>query len=1158
MPEHSHRGPLDDRYLAESGQFPLTGIQALARLPLDVRRTDRRAGLNTAAFIAGYEGSPLAGYDMELARNLALLDEHDIVFRPAVNEELAATAVQGTQLATAANDARFAGVTGYWYGKSPGLDRAADAIRHGNLMGTHPLGGAVALVGDDPAAKSSTVPGSSEGLLADLGLPTLYPADSQDVLDLGIHAVAMSRACGLWSALKIGTNIADGSGTVEVHPERVIPIVPRLEMAGKPYRHEVTAKVLQPILGELERSREGIRLDIALAYARSNELNKIVRMGAGDRIGIIAAGKTFLDVRQALRIVGLDDDELARRGVRLLRLGVIHPLEPEIVWKFAAGLDEIIVVEDKRPFLETAVKACLYGRPSAPVISGKHTLDGTALLPSEGELDPSLIATALATRFSQAGHFPTVETWRQERQPRRIELPVVTRTPYFCSGCPHNSSTKVPEGSLVGGGIGCHGMVLTMAPRQVGEVAGLTQMGGEGAQWIGMAPFLGRNHLLQNLGDGTYHHSGSLAIRGAVAAGVNITYKLLYNSAVAMTGGQQPAGALSVPQIVTALSAEGVKRIIITTENPRAYRKVKLPRTVEVWPRHRVLEAQETLAKVDGVTVLLHDQECAAELRRKRKRGLAPDPVKRVVINERLCEGCGDCGRKSNCLSVHPTTTEFGRKTRIDQSSCNKDYSCLQGDCPAFLTVVPGDAKARRPHIPSLENDALPKPQILDVAQHTTRIAGVGGTGVVTLAQVLSTAASLAGRHVRTLDQTGLAQKGGSVVSDIKVTAGPIEQAGKAAESEADLYLGCDLLVAADPRYLVTADPRRTVAVVSTSEVPTGAMVTDPRVPFPDSTDLVGRINETTAATDNVFLDARRLAVDLFGDDQVTNILLAGAAYQAGKLPIPAEFIEDAIRLNSARVEANLQAFRRGRQAVADPAGLAKAIQGLPDGKAAERPKPTGTDELTAIVRAPQGSELARLIEIRVPDLISYQNKAYARAYAQVVERVRDVEDDRVPGSTQLAEAVARYLYKLMAYKDEYEVARLALEPSLRADIRTEFGEHARVSYQLHPPILRALGMHSKVSLGCWFVPAFAVLARMRHLRGTRLDPFGYAKVRRLERELISEYREVVASLLDTLNPGNHALAVDIASLPDEIRGYEQIKMDNVSRYRRRLTELRR
>lgn len=637
---------LGDRYTVEDGPVYLSGLQALVRLPLDQRRLDLRRGLRTAGFISGYEGSPLAGYDLELSRRQALLDAHDVVFRPALNEELAADAVTGSQLTAVAGRQRFEGVFGIWYGKAPGLDRATDAIRHGNLGGAHDKGGVLTLVGDDALAKSSTVPSSSEMAMAELGLPTLVPADPQDVLDLGLHGLALSRACGLWAGLKIGTNVADGAAVAQVHPCRISPVAPDATFDGVPWRHTVTARYLQPTLGELEFSFYHRRLEMARRYARANGLNQVVQRTADDRVGIVASGSVYLELRQALTALGLTDDLLARRGVRLLKLDMVFPLEPTTFDAFASGLSEIVVVEEKRAFVETAVKEHLYGRAEAPMVSGKTAPDGSALLQPQGDLSADTIALALARRLA-AHDVPEAGAWLAARAtspvPRpRTALPIVVRTPFFCSGCPHNRSTETPDGSLVGGGIGCSAMTSLMDPKRVGDVIGLTQMGGEGAAWIGMAPFLEDDHLLQNIGDGTFHHSGSLAVRAAVAAGSNITYKLLYNSAVAMTGGQQAVGGLAVPALCQLLVAEGVARIVVTTEDPKRYKGVRLPAGIEVWHRDRLLEAQQELAQVRGVTVLIHDQECATELRRKRKRGVVEEPPQRVLINERVCEGCGD------------------------------------------------------------------------------------------------------------------------------------------------------------------------------------------------------------------------------------------------------------------------------------------------------------------------------------------------------------------------------------------------------------------------------------------------------------------------------------------------------------------------------------
>ncbi|MET0237330.1 MAG: indolepyruvate ferredoxin oxidoreductase family protein [Kibdelosporangium sp.] len=1123
---------LEDRYLRPEGTVYLTGIQALVRILLDRVRHDRSLGRTTAAFVSGYSGSPLGGFDLELARRRKLLDAHDTVHRPGLNEELAATSVMGTQLAAGLGTQRPDGVVGMWYGKAPGLDRATDALRHANLAGADPRGGAVALVGDDPNAKSSSVPNASELALADLSIPVFFPADAQDLLEHGLHAVELSRASGVWSSLKIVANVADTAGTVELPKDWAAPELPHA------YKHVPSARLLGQQLAVLEHSLYDVRLPLAMQYVRASGVNRIVNRGPADRIGIVTAGKSYLDLRQALRTLGLTERDLARYGIRVLKLGVIHPVEPAIVREFAAGLSEIVVVEEKRSFIESAVKNILYGRPDMPQVYGKQGPDGRTLLTEAGELHPDLIAGVLAKRLP--GDVEPVQAWKQRRRRDRIAIPLLARTPYFCSGCPHNSSTKVPEGTLVGAGIGCHTMALFMEPEQVGNVVGVTQMGGEGAMWIGMSPFVDSRHLVQNIGDGTFMHSGSLAVRAAVAAGANITFKLLHNSAVAMTGGQQAVGALPLERIAALLLVEGVRKVIITSDEPKRVRKLPLPRGVEVRHRDDMLRSQEELADLGGVTVLIHDQECAAEKRRKRRRGKVETPAAKVVINERVCEGCGDCGAKSNCLSVQPVATEFGRKTRIHQSSCNVDYSCLAGDCPSFLTVVPGK-RSRRQLVGDIASEDLPAPAER-AGDFAVRITGIGGTGVVTVAQILGTAAAIAGKHVRTLDQIGLAQKGGAVVSDIKVTADPVEQAPKLAGGEADLYLACDALVGADPTHLAAADAGRTTAVVTTTEVPTAGMVVDTSVSYPDSTSVRSVIDASAERT--VYLDARGLAEALFDDDQYANILQLGAAFQTGVIALPADAVEQAIRLNGASVDKNLQAFRRGRQAVADAAAL-EALLVQPPAPVATHPS---TARIAGVVQAAEGSELARLVASRVTDLVGYQGERYAERYAEFVEQVR-------AGSTPaVAEAVARNLYKLMAYKDEYEVARLSVDQSLSDTLAAQFGAGAKVSYRLHPPILRAMGMRRKISLGRWFRPFFRVLAAMRKVRGTKLDPFGYAHVRRVERALITEYRAILTTALAA--GADQAMLEELAGLPDMVRGYEQIKLDNVAAYRERQQEL--
>ena len=1131
---------LEDRYLQEDGRVYLTGVQALVRLLFDRIRHDRRAGLDSAAFVSGYEGSPLAGFDLELMRRVPLLTEHGVVHRPGLNEELAATSVMGSQLAAEVGRLRTDGVVGLWYGKAPGLDRATDALRHANLVGTSARGGALALVGDDPAAKSSTVPCASELALADLAMPIFYPADSQDILDYGLHAVELSRASGVWASMKIVANVADAASTAVVHPVWRSPVMP-----PGAYTHRPSGHLLGAGLAKLEHSLHTVRLPLVQDYLRAGKVNRVLTRTPDDRIGIITAGKSYLDVRQALESLGLDEDAMARVGVRLLKLAAIHPIEPTGVREFAAGLREVIVVEEKRSFVEAAVKDTLYGVTGAPSVHGKYGPDGTTLFSALGELDPESIAAGLAKRLADHGYQAPAKTPRPRE---RISLPLLTRTPYFCSGCPHNSSTKVPDGSLVGAGIGCHTMAVFMEPAQVGNVVGITQMGGEGAQWFGMAPFLDDDHFVQNIGDGTFMHSGSLAVRAAVASGVNITYKLLYNSAVAMTGGQQAVGALPVDRVAALLLLEGASKVIITSEAPERLRKAVLPQGVTVRHRDHLISSQQELAATPGVTVLIHDQECAAEKRRKRRRGKVAAPTTRAVINERICEGCGDCGATSNCLSVQPVSTEYGRKTAIDQSSCNLDFSCLDGDCPSFVTVTPSGRRSR-PHPPELAAADLPEPDHQgDGDSFAVRITGIGGTGVVTVAQILATAAVLDGKHVRTLDQTGLAQKGGAVVSDVKITSAVVQQAAKLATSECDLYLACDLLVGADPTYLAAADAGRTTAVVSTNEVPTGRMVVDTAVAFPEP----GQVREAirAASARALYLDARAQSEALFGEDQFANVLQLGVAYQSGAVPLPSDAIEQAITLNGTAVQANLQAFRRGRQLMADP-GAVTAATAPPARPVATPPIPPAAARIRSLVAAEPGTELARLLDIRVPDLIRYQNEKYARGYALYVERIRGMEAP----ATAVTEAVARNLYKLMAYKDEYEVARLALDATLEREIASQFGEGSRFSYRLHPPVLRALGVRRKIILGRWFRPVFRVLYAMRGLRGTRLDLFGYAHVRRVERSLAEDYRRTVVRALSAADSA-HGLVEELAELPDRVRGYEQIKLRTVADYRQRQAEL--
>jgi indolepyruvate ferredoxin oxidoreductase len=866
--------------------------------------------------------------------------------------------------------------------------------------------------------------------------------------------------------------------------------------------------------------------------------------------------------------LGLDAEALRRFGIRILKLGMTYPLEPTIVCQFARGLAEIVVVEEKRSFTEMFVRDLLYQTPDRPTVVGKFDEDGRVLLPMNGELDSDMVAQALATRLQRRQRFDSMAA-RAARitalKTRDIELPLA-RPAYFCSGCPHNRSTVLPEGSIGAAGIGCHALALGMER----HLQGITHMGGEGAQWIGMAPFTDIPHMFQNIGDGTFFHSGAMALTAAVAAGVNITYKILYNAAVAMTGGQVAAGALPIPELTRKFEAEGVKRTIILAEDRGQYKDAKLARNAVVWDRDALDRAQRELRDTPGVTVLIFDQQCAAEKRRHRKRDTLAEPSRRVVINEAVCEGCGDCGAKSNCLSVQPVDTEFGRKTQIHQSSCNKDYSCLQGDCPSFVTVDVVDASANRvtPVLPDLTTILRePAHKVSCANGYAIYMAGIGGTGVVTANTLLGTAALLEGKLARAFDQTGLSQKGGPVVSSLKIADTPMELSNKVAAGEADLYLGFDLLVASTPANLEKAGPERTRAVVSTSEIPTGDMVRDKAVQYPAVSGLLHTIERCMQPAANVFLDAERLAASLFGDHMAANLIVVGAAYQAGAMPLEAESIEATIRFNGVAVEMNLQAFRWGRLYVQERAMIERQLLELeaPDetiptplaGRAARVPAVLAAARQLLATSGLAG-EVRRLVDIRVPELGRYQHAAYARQYLDFVQKVIAIEQQRVPGQTKLGEAVARYLFKLMAYKDEYEVARLLLQEKFLQRLWAEFGADARVAFHLHPPLLRALGVKHKLRLGTWFISVLKLLRALRGLRGTPFDPFGYAKVRRLERQLIDDYRQLIETVLPRLNEDNYEVAVHIAALPDLIRGYEGIKLASVDEFRRQAEELQR
>jgi indolepyruvate ferredoxin oxidoreductase len=1146
------------RYADDDGRALLSGVQALVRLPLVQMRLDTRQELRTGCLISGYEGSPLAGYDLELGRNAQMLREHRVIFRPGVNEELAATAIGGSQLVSSRPSAEVDGVLGVWYGKAPGLDRATDAVRHGNLQGSDHRGGVVMLVGDDPATKSSSLPSASELSLTDLAVPVLYPGSVAELLEFGLYGIALSRLTGLWVSLKIVVGVADATASVDLDlPESVRPFLEFADgvRADPKYQPVATALTSNPVRLRLERELHSVRLPRAEELLRRFPLDR-VHGPADATIGVVAAGKTYYDLHQAMDRMGLDDDRLASVGVRMMKVGGVYPAATHNLREFASGLRKVIVVEEKRGVLEAALTSALYDLPQRPLIVGKTDANGVELFPRYGEFDVDLVAERLGRELAkdvaglrQAPVAPPV---------RRPSLPLLTslsRTPYFCSGCPHSRSTPVPDGSLVGAGIGCHALVTRSPRTDLGEIVGLTQMGGEGLQWVGMEPFVADQHLFQNLGDGTLAHSGTLAIRAAVAAGSNITYKILYNSAVAMTGGQQPAGMLGVANLTRLLQAEGVRKIAITTADPKVYRSVPLPPGTRVYGFGQLAAAQEDLRGTPGVTALIHEQECAAELRRKRKRGRAPMPDTRVLINPRICEGCGDCGRKSNCLSVVSVDTEFGTKAQIHQESCNIDQSCVQGHCPSFVTVKV-DKESRRPlaAVPDLEAAELPQPEFHVPDDFTMRVSGIGGTGIVTVTQIVAMSALLSGRHVVGLDQTGLAQKGGPVVSDLKVSVRPTDGAAKLARAECDLYLVADLLTGVEPHNLGVASPERTTGVVSTSKVQPGELIGEPFKAFPDVDGLVGQIASVTSPAHLLVLDGLAISNRLFHNDVSANLVLLGAAYQAGAVPLPVTMIEEAIERNGVAVHDNLQAFRRGRQFVADPDGLARALRG----ELASAPLATAVaDDRSLIDSVPEpSSELRELLTVRVPDLVSYQDRGYARRYVCLVRQAREAELRGGIESAQFSEAVARYYYKLLAYKDEYEVARLSLEVVRDEFVRDSLGIDGTISYNLLPPVLARFGLKRKIRLGPWFRVVFRLLYALRRARGTVLDPFGRHPIRRLERDLIREYAELIAGVCAVLDDVGYARAVDLARAPDLVRGYDEIKEASVAVYRRRLAEL--
>ncbi|MCB9383463.1 MAG: indolepyruvate ferredoxin oxidoreductase family protein [Bryobacterales bacterium] len=1119
---------LDDKYVLEAGSAYMTGIQALVRLPLEQMRQDRRAGRRTGCFISGYEGSPLGGYDLALERIGGLLADHNVRFVPGLNEDIAATSVQGAQMLETLPEPKVEGVVGIWYGKGPGVDRSGDALRHANLAGASRFGGALALAGDDHVSKSSTIPHQSELSLYNLGIPVLAPGSPQEILDFGLYGIALSRYSGLWCALKLATDVCDGGGLVEFAPDRW-PVIEPPSDGGERRMHPL---LIVPVSLEAERDLYSTRLEAARRFARANGLNRIVARHLGDRIGIVASGKAYHDLRTALRNMALDDEALAQAGVRILKLGMTFPVEPEIVQEFLPRLETLLVVEEKRSFVELQLREMLYDSPQRPAIYGKRGPRGEELLPTHGELDAEILARALASFLIDApgvaARLARLDAIESATSETSAQSPARRAT--YCSGCPHNRSTLLLEGQVAGGGIGCHGMAAGLAEAHRG-IAWLAHMGSEGGHWIGMAPFSGQKHLFQNLGDGTYFHSGRQGVLAAAQSGANITFKILHNGVVAMTGGQDAAGSVGIPAMTRQLEADGIRKTVILTDDLAKYHdRSGLAKNVTLRPREHLEDVLRELEQQPGATVMLYDQMCAAEKRRRRSRGILPKPETRVMIHERVCEGCGDCVRQSNCVSLQPVETEYGPKTRIHQSSCNVDASCILGECPSFVTVSiePGSGLKRRP-LPQLPETAAPAPPKREWAEpYHILMPGIGGTGVVTINALLATAATIDGLHATTLDQTGLAQKGGAVVAHLTLSRSPLETANRVSYGAADLLLGFDVVGAASPKNLVRASDDRTVAVVNLHQTPTGDSVRQGLTVLSPESEFRRRINRFTRAEENVFLDASRIVERVFGSHLQTNIFLLGVAWQKGLIPVSLEALEQAVRLNGVAVEGNLKAFLWGRLFAEQPNEVLRHVE-------AERPE--------------QAMTLEELIEDRVRELRLYQDEAYAQRYRARVERVRDAERQAAKGEA-LTRAVAENLYKLMAYKDEYEVARLLSDPEFERRVSETFERPRGVAYHLHPPLLRHFGVKRKIKLGAWAKPLLRLLASFKALRGTAYDPFRRMASRRLERELVPWYEDLVDRLVQSLSATTLADAVELAQAPQQIRGYEAVKEEAAAKVR--------
>ncbi|MCX7340498.1 MAG: indolepyruvate ferredoxin oxidoreductase family protein [Hyphomicrobiales bacterium] len=1131
---------LDDKYDLGKSRVFLTGTQAITRFLLTQKRRDEQAGLNTAGFVTGYRGSPLGGLDTQLLRAGKVLKAHTIIFQPGLNEDLAATAVWGTQQAEIRGEGKYDGVFALWYGKGPGVDRSGDVFRHANMAGTSKHGGVIALMGDDHTAESSTNAHQTEFVFVDRMMPVLNPAGVQEILDYGLHAIALSRFASVWVGLKCVKDNVESTASVDGSPDRVKIVIPEFEMPPG----GLSIRSPDDFLDQEKRLHTHKRAAI-LAYLKANSLNQTITSGGkAPKIGIVTVGKSYLDVRQAMDDLGIDEVKANTLGLRLLKIGCPWPIGRDVLEHFAAGLDLIMVVEEKRSLIEVQVREELYGSTHQPVVIGKRDEKGEWLFPVHGALDPNDIAIALGSRL--LGYHRDNDLAARLDGIRAVQGKIADvqeharRTPYFCSGCPHNSSTVVPEGMRAYAGIGCHYMVQWMDR----NTDGFTQMGGEGANWIGEAAFSTRGHVFQNLGDGTYTHSGSLAIRWAVASGVNVTYKLLYNDAVAMTGGQAAEGGLKPWQMAQQVAAEGVTRIAVVSDEPDKYPSgIQWPAGTTFNHRDDLQAVQRELATVPGVSLLLYDQTCATEKRRRRKRGDYPDPDKRVIINELVCEGCGDCGVKSNCVSVQPLETEFGRKRQIDQSNCNKDFSCVGGFCPSFVTVEgaqPKKADLPKGNAGALGDDPLPEPAVPALTRtFAIIVTGVGGTGVVTIGAILGMAAHLEGKGCGMIDMAGLAQKGGAVFSHVRLAPTPADiHAIRVAAGQADLVLGCDLIVTGSKKVLAAVRKDDTTVLCNTAEFLPGDFTRNADFSLPS--ERIKRAVLSAAGREHAhFIDATGAAMGLLGNAIAANMFIMGYAWQLGRLPLSRAALERAIDLNGEAVAMNLQAFALGRRAAHDPSALTAFL--------AQAKAPTAARHIS--------QSLDEIIARRVDYLSGYQDAAYGARYRALVEKVRSAEGLASPGSTALAKAVARYGFKLMAYKDEYEVARLYTDGAFLRQVEATFeGEAMRLRFHLAPPLLSkpdpVTGEPRKMTFGPWMMSAFRVLARLKGLRGTAFDIFGYSQERKTERRLIADYNALIEELLARLTADNLALAVALASIPEKIRGFGHVKERHLTQAR--------